>query len=105
MKEWITTREASEVETIGLTQHRIAELARLGKIVADKTGEGKWLVKVTFNNGIRKLVEPKPPAGSVAGCSQYSQYSLYSLYRRKLFELKNCCTLMLLPRSEHPVDN
>lgn len=55
MKEWITTKEASKVETIGLTQHRIAELARQRKIIASKAGKGKWLVKTTLENGKYKL--------------------------------------------------
>lgn len=62
MDEWVTTKEASATKKVGLSQHRIAELARNRDIVADKTGTKKWLVKVTFNNGKYKLVKAMAPA-------------------------------------------
>lgn len=57
MDEWVTTKEASDVKKVGLTQHRIAEMARHREIVARKPGEKKWLVKVEFNNDKYELVK------------------------------------------------
>jgi len=51
MDEWITIKEAAIIKKVGLSQHRIAELARQEKIVADRSGGKKWMVRVMLNNG------------------------------------------------------
>lgn len=56
MSEWATTSEASK--EVHLCRHRIAELARQKKIVAHKTGEKKWSVKLRSSNGGYELVKP-----------------------------------------------
>ena len=58
MDDWVTTKEASLIKKVGLTQHRIAELARQGEVVARKAGKKKWCVKVILNNGKYELVKP-----------------------------------------------
>lgn len=79
MDEWVTTKEATNIKKVGLSQHRIADLARRGKIVAERRGIKNWFVKVMLNNGKydvvytqRKMVEAegsieaKPPNPSPA---------------------------------------
>ena len=56
MDDWVTTKEASLIKKVGLTQHRIAELAKQGKVDARRTGTKKWLVKVTLTDGKYDLV-------------------------------------------------
>lgn len=62
MVEWVTTKDASLIKKVPLSQHRIAELARQGEIVAQRAGKKKWLVKVTLKDemwGLVKLDKPK----------------------------------------------
>ncbi len=59
MDGWVTTRDASK--KVGLTQHRIAERAKHEEIEYRRVGKKKYLVKVTFSNGIYELVERIPP--------------------------------------------
>ncbi len=61
MDEWVTTKEASEVKKVGLTAHRIAELARQGEIVAHRAGKKKLIVKVTFKDKKWELVPFEKP--------------------------------------------
>jgi hypothetical protein len=56
MDEWVTTEEAYKIKKVGLGQHRIADLARKGKIACDRVGDKKWMVKVRLNNGKYELV-------------------------------------------------
>ena len=56
MDEWVTTNEASKTYKVGLTQHRIAELARHNKIVARRIRKKKWQVKLKCTNGAYELV-------------------------------------------------
>ena len=57
MDQYISTKEAAKIKKVGLCQHRIAELARRGEIVAHRAGKKKWLVKVTSINGKYELVK------------------------------------------------
>jgi len=61
MDEWVGTREAEKIKKVGLCQHSIARLAKLGEVVAKRAGKKKWLVKVTFNNNRWDLVKLSPP--------------------------------------------
>jgi len=56
MEDWVTTKQASEVKKVGLTAHRIAQLAKQGKIISRRVGLKKWHVLVTFNDGNWELV-------------------------------------------------
>lgn len=61
MDEYVTTKDADKIKKVGLSQHRIAQLARHQKIVAHRAGVKKWLVKVTLNNGKYELVKCAGP--------------------------------------------
>lgn len=61
MDEWVTTKEASVVKKVGLTAHRISELARQGEIVAHRVGKKKLIVKVTFKDKKWELVRFEKP--------------------------------------------
>lgn len=52
--EYVTTKEASK--KVGLTAHRIAELAKLEVIEGYKPGKKKWLVAIKAEGNIHKLV-------------------------------------------------
>ncbi|HEY95182.1 MAG TPA: hypothetical protein G4O15_09640 [Dehalococcoidia bacterium] len=54
--KWISTKEAREIDSIALSQHRIAELANNDLIRAKRTGTQNWLVKVTNEGGKWDLV-------------------------------------------------
>ncbi len=71
MDEWATTKQASG--KVFLTAHHIAELARHEKIVADRTGEKKWLVKVTLKDGKWELVRADKPKQKPANSTQFEQ--------------------------------
>jgi hypothetical protein len=60
MEVWVTTKNASQNNKVGLSQHRIAQLAKHGKIVAKKVGAKKYLVKITLNDEHWELVKMPP---------------------------------------------
>jgi len=61
MSQWVSTTDAAEIKQVGLTAHRIAELAHDGKISAYKPGEKGWLVEVVRSNEGRYILVPRKP--------------------------------------------
>jgi len=88
MDEWVTTKEAFLIKKVGLSPHRIAELAKKGEIIGKKVVKGKWLIKVVLNNNKYELVKIPPKVASKNKIKLEQQSDEIALLEKEKLERK-----------------